>query len=461
MTAQILVVDDVPANVKLLEAKLASEYYDVLTAKDGFEALQVVKAKKPDLILLDIMMPGMDGFEVCKRLKQDSEISHIPVVMVTALSDQADRIRGLDAGADDFLTKPINDNALFARVKSLVRIKVLLDEIRMRDQTRAKLGITTENSFTADVSNSRILLIDDDAVQSKQLFTKLSASYQVEVLEDPTNAVDKAANGNYDLIMVSTLFSDVDGLRLATQMKNREELRGVPILTLVDEDDDRIMFKGLEIGINDYLRVPVDKNEMEARVKTNIRRKKYQEALKNSYQQSISMAITDGLTGLYNRHYLNTHLDNLFNQAIANKRPLTLLILDMDHFKMVNDTYGHDVGDAFLKQLAKLMLDEARSSDLVARYGGEEFVILLPETDVAPIGDVAERLRRKVEAMPFIINPATGETTNKTVSIGVAGIKLNGLEDGKQDTPADLLKRADTALYKAKTTGRNQVVIAD
>jgi two-component system cell cycle response regulator len=461
MTAQILVVDDVPANVKLLEAKLASEYYDVLTAKDGFEALQVAKNKKPDLILLDVMMPGMDGFEVCRRLKQDSEISHIPVVMVTALSDQADRIRGLDAGADDFLTKPINDNALFARVKSLVRIKALLDELRMRDQTRAKLGIATENSFTADVSNSKILLIDDDGVQSKQLYNKLSTNYQVEVLEDPTNAVEQAASGGYDLIMVSTLLTDADGLRLATQMKNRDELRSVPIVTLVDEDDDRIMLKGLEIGINDYLRVPVDKNEMEARVRTNIRRKKYQEALKKTYQQSISMAITDGLTGLYNRHYLNTHLENLFNQAMANKRPLTLLILDMDHFKMVNDTYGHDAGDLCLKQLAKLMLDEARSSDLVARYGGEEFVILLPETDVAPIRDVADRLRKKIEALPFVINPTTGETIHKTVSIGVAGIHLDGMEDGKVDTPNDLLKRADTALYKAKTTGRNQVILAE
>lgn len=460
MTAQILVVDDVPANIKLLEARLSSEYYDVLTAKDGFEALEIAKSKKPDLILLDIMMPGMDGFEVCKRMKQDPDISHIPIVMVTALSDQSDRIRGLDAGADDFLTKPINDMALFARVRSLVRIKVLLDELRMRDQTRTKLGITAENSFTADVSNSRILLIDDDAVQVKQLQGALSVNYQVEVMEDPTNAVENAANGNYDLIMVSTLLSDTDGLRLATQMKNRDELRSVPILTLVDEDDDRIMLKGLEIGINDYLRVPVDKNEMEARVKTNIRRKKYQEALKNTYQQSLSMAITDGLTGLYNRHYLNTHLDSLFQLAVANKRPLSLIILDMDHFKIVNDTYGHDAGDLCLQQLAKLMLDEARSSDLVARYGGEEFVILLPETGTTPIRDAAERLRKKIESTPFIINAATGETIQKTASMGVAGIKLEGT-DGIADTPVELLKRADTALYQAKNGGRNQVVVAE
>src|SRR3984885_3684244 len=141
MTAQILVVDDVPANIKLLEAKLASEYYDVIAAKDGFEAIAKTKENKPDLILLDVMMPGMDGFETCRKLKEDAEISHIPVVMVTALSEKSDRVKGLEAGADDFLTKPINDIALLSRVKSLVRIKVLLDELRLRDQTGMQMGV--------------------------------------------------------------------------------------------------------------------------------------------------------------------------------------------------------------------------------------------------------------------------------------------------------------------------------
>ncbi len=176
MTAQILVVDDVPANIKLLEAKLSSEYYDVITATDGFEALEKVKLFEPDLILLDVMMPGMDGFEVCHKLKSDSEVSHIPVVMVTALSEKSDRLKGLEAGADDFITKPINDMALFARVKSLIRIKTLLDELRLRDKTSLEMGISTEetNSFISDVSGAKILLVDDDAVQAKQIIAKLS-----------------------------------------------------------------------------------------------------------------------------------------------------------------------------------------------------------------------------------------------------------------------------------------------
>src|SRR5271168_2349051 len=174
MPAEILVVDDVPANVKLLEIKLTNEYYDVITAKDGFEAIEKAKKNKPDIILLDVMMPGMDGFEACRKLKEDPEVSHIPVVMVTALSEKADRIKGLESGADDFLTKPINDMALFARVKSLVRIKMLLDELRLRDKTSIEMGIepAANNTFISDVSGSRVLLVDDDNVQGKQVVAK-------------------------------------------------------------------------------------------------------------------------------------------------------------------------------------------------------------------------------------------------------------------------------------------------
>ncbi len=457
MTAQILVVDDVPANVKLLEAKLTSEYYDVIAARDGFEAVKMAKETKPDLILLDVMMPGMDGFETCRRMKEDPEISHIPVVMVTALSEQSDRVRGLEAGADDFLTKPINDMALFARVKSLVRIKVLLDELRLRDQTRAQLGVDAMmNSFTSDVSGSRVLLIDDDPIQGKQLKAALSGTYTVEWLLDPAKSLENAVQGDFDAILVNTLLSEVDGLRLATQIKGREEIRHVPVLMLVDEDDTRSMLKGLEMGINDYLRVPVDKNEMTARVQTQIRRKKYQEVLRSTYQQSMSLAITDGLTGLYNRHYLNTHLENTVRHSVQSSKALALLIMDMDHFKFVNDTYGHDAGDRVLKQLAEILLQSSRSADLVARYGGEEFVVLLPETDPSSAREVAERIRKAVESHAFVIDNE-GNTIRRTISIG--GATFPAAETAAAVTSAELLKIADIGLYQAKNGGRNQVVM--
>jgi len=456
MSALVLVVDDVPANVKLLEVKLANEYYDVIVAKDGYEAISQTKQHKPDLILLDVMMPGMDGFETCKKLKEDAEVSHIPVVMVTALSDIADRVRGLEAGADDFLTKPINDIALFSRVKSLVRIKVLLDELRLRDKTGLEMGVLGEgqNTFTQDVSGTNILIVDDDVIQLKRLSDRLSQSYKVEAVSKPEGAINIALSGNFDLIIVSTQLSDMDGLRLASHFKGQEETRSVPVLMLVDEDDTRAMLKGLELGVNDYIITPVDYNEMAARVKTQIRRKKYQDALKSNYQQTISQAITDKLTGLYNRHYLDAHLDNMVRQSLSNNKPLSLVIMDMDHFKAVNDTYGHDIGDQVLKQLSDIIIKSIRSADLAARFGGEEFVVLMPETDAVQAKDAAERLRKTVENTAMKVTHEVGQI-HKTVSIGVAFLNEMG------DSGQALLKRADEALFKAKHKGRNSVISAE
>lgn len=455
MSALILVVDDTPANVMLLEAKLTNEYYDVVTAADGYEAIKKAKEHSPDLILLDVMMPGIDGFETCRQLKADQSVSHIPVVIVTALNSREDRVNGLQAGADDFLTKPINDAALMARVRSLVRIKTLIDELRLRDQTGSEMGVLgeKENTFTMDVSGSRVLVIDDDEVQSKLVLDALAKHYHVDQVTKVDDTMRVALEGAFDLILISTQLAEVDGLRLAMHLKTKEELRHIPMIILVDEEERDVMLKGLELGVNDYIALPVDSNELLARVQTQIRRKKFQDALKSNYQQTISMAITDGLTGLYNRHFLTTHMGNMLRQAQVSARPMAQLILDVDHFKKVNDTYGHDVGDQVLVKLGKIIIKCIRSADLAARYGGEEFVVLMPETDILDAAEVAERIRQSVERTPFEVNHAVKEI-NITVSIGVSHMRKDG------DTSHDLHKRADQALYRAKENGRNQIQLA-
>lgn len=455
MSARILVVDDTPANVMLLEAKLANEYYDVLTATNGFDAIKVTRESSPDLILLDVMMPGIDGFETCRQLKADPKISHIPVVMVTALNSIEDRVNGLQAGADDFLTKPIDDTALMARVRSLVRIKTLIDELRLRDKTGSEMGVLSENenSFTKDVTGSHILLVDDDQVQSKRIYEDLARIFKVSLVDHPEDAMKIASEGQFDAALISTHLAGMDGMRLAMHMKTREELRHIPVLIMVDEEERDVMLKGLELGVNDFISLPVDMNELLARVQTQVRRKKYQDALKSNYQQTISMAITDGLTGLYNRHFLSTHLGNMVQQSLASGRPLSQIILDMDHFKRVNDTYGHDVGDEVLVKLGKIVVNTIRSADLAARYGGEEFVVLMPETDILDAAEVAERIRIAVEKTPFPVSHAAG-ALNLTVSIGVSHLRR------PHDTALELQKRADEALYCSKSNGRNQVQLA-
>src|SRR5882757_7792092 len=162
MTARVLVVDDILSNVKLLEAKLSAEYFEVMSAFNGLECLAKMEDTIPDIVLLDVMMPGMDGFEVCRRIKTNPRTAHVPVVMVTALDQPSDRVAGLDAGADDFLTKPVDDAALFARVRSLVRLKMMTDELRMREETGQSMGLHDPALNYSDANpTGRILIIED------------------------------------------------------------------------------------------------------------------------------------------------------------------------------------------------------------------------------------------------------------------------------------------------------------
>jgi two-component system cell cycle response regulator len=457
MTARVLIVDDLAPNVKLLEAKLANEYYEYASAYSGAEALEKVKTFKPDIILLDVMMPEMDGFETCKRLKAAADTSHVPVVMVTALSDIADRVQGLQSGADDFLTKPINEVHLFARIRSLTRVKLMLDELRLRDKTGSQFGLVEQaDNAGSEVKGSKVYVVNDDVVESKQIKETLETQGFIVESQKADAVVAKASAEPPDLIIVSTQLDSVDGLRLCVQIRSQENSRHVPIMILVDNDDKAILIKGLEMGINDYVIAPIDSNELIARARTQVKRKRYQDALKSNYEESVSLAITDSLTKLYNRRYLDAHIQNIYVECQAKKSPLSVLALDIDHFKAINDKpgWGHHIGDEVLKQFAQRILAGIRTTDLACRPGGEEFMILLPGTDLAMAKGLAERLRAAMADQPFPISAAPNQV-QVTTSIGVASAG-HGVGSAQE-----LLKKADEALYSAKKTGRNKVVSSD
>ena len=452
MSARILVVDDVPANVKLLEARLSAEYFDVLTASSGSEALQICQRAECDIILLDVMMPDMDGFEVCRRLKSNPATHFIPVVMITALDSPSDRVRGLEAGADDFLTKPVTDIVLIARVRSLTRLKMMTDELRMRALTWLEIGVQApERSAVADTGKGgRVLLVDDRPASYERIAPLLAAEHAVDVETTAAEAVFHAADGNYDLLIVSLDLENFDGLRLCSQVRSLERTRHVPILAIADVENNTRLLRGLEIGVNDYLPRPVDKNELLARVRTQIRKRRYTDDLRDNVQHSIEMSITDALTGLHNRRYMETHLATLAEQASSRGKPLALMMLDIDYFKSINDGYGHDAGDDVLREFATRIRKSIRGIDLACRYGGEEFVVVMPETDMAVATMVAERLRRRIASEPFPIQKGT-RTLDVTISIGIAAL-------APDDDAAAVIKRADQALYRAKRDGRNRVV---
>lgn len=458
MSARVLVVDDILPNVKLLEAKLMSEYYDVLTATSGAEALEKIENSNPDIVLLDVMMPGMDGFEVCSRIKDNPKLAHIPVVMVTALTDSADKVRGLEAGADDFLSKPINDMALMARVRSLVRLKMALDEWRVRENTASQLGVVGEpsNVMTQDVQKANILVVEDKRFEVDKIKETLDRdNHHVVCVDSGMQAMEEIGKHDFDAIIVSINLEQEDGLRLTSHLRSNEKTRLLPIIMIAEENDMKRVAHGLEIGAFDYLMRPIERNELLARVRTQIRRKRFQERLRATYEISLSMALTDGLTGLYNRRYLEVHLQKLLLKNHENDKKMAVLLIDIDHFKSVNDTHGHDVGDEILKEFAQRLQDRLRSFDLVARLGGEEFVAVLPDVSDDRPYLIAERLRLAIANTPFKCKTESGELSI-TTSIGGAIV-----EGGDLQTPEQVMKRADQCLYKAKEVGRNCCVFED
>jgi two-component system cell cycle response regulator len=308
--ACILIVDDHEDNVEVLRARLEARGYRTVTASDGREALEAVKRQPPDLVLLDVMMPHVDGMEVARRIKADRDLPFIPIIMQTALDSTEHKVEGLDAGADDYITKPINFAELEARVRSMLRVKALQEEVE----------------------------------------------------------------------------------------RQRDELQ-----------------------------------ELNARL--------------------VSISRTDGLTGLINRRHLEERLEEQFEHARRLAEPFTVVMCDLDKFKSVNDTYGHQAGDAVLRQLAEILTAQAREIDHVGRYGGEEFMLILPGTVLDAGVTFAERVRHAIAEHTFTFD---GGVIHRTGSFGVAG-----WPHPRVASCDELVRAADEALYVAKETGRDKVVRFD
>lgn len=446
MTARILIVDDIETNRRLLEGRLAAEYFETAAACTGPECLEVARAFAPDLILLDVMMPGMNGFEVCQALKRDPVTAHIPVVMITALDQREARIAGLKAGADDFLTKPVDDVALFARVKSLLRLKLVIDELRSRQDR-----MDTDPPPLAGHSRASgvVIVAGDGDIGAKRLAERLPAHFTVRAYGDPAAATAAAREGA-DLVLIDLTSPRLDGLRVVARIRSEAASRHVPILAVIHADDPQMMVRALDMGVNDIVCRPVDPGELAARAGAQMRRKAYADQLRDRLDESLEMAVTDALTGLPNRRYAMSRLRQSLESFARSGEPVSVVLFDVDRFKPVNDTHGHQAGDAVLRGVAERMKAALRAVDVPGRYGGEEFMAVLPGADETAALDAAERVREAIAADLFL---APGLETPLAITIsGGSAQAIRG------DTAETLLARADAALYEAKASGRNRVL---
>ncbi|HRJ02200.1 MAG TPA: PleD family two-component system response regulator, partial [Hyphomonas sp.] len=410
----------------------------------------IAKEKDPEIILLDVMMPGMDGYEVCRRLKADPVTSHIPVVMVTALSDTEDRVRGLDAGAEDFLTKPIDDFVLNSRVNALIRYNTVTSELRKREANGIRVG-AMESADPEEVDRpARVFVIDDNPRTSARIAGILrDAGHKVMTLLEAGD-MGELATERTDVLLLSLLSKSFDPLKLCAHFKSSDVTRAVSILLICDPLERAKAVKGLEIGASDMIMAPLDRQELLARIRTQTRRTRYVEILRERVDRGLELSVIDQLTGLYNRRYMNNQLQQLMHRAVMGGKPLSVMMLDIDHFKPINDTHGHQAGDEVLQELADRLRLNIRPMDVPCRPGGEEFLVILPETPGELAMAAAERVRRAIAAEPFVVMSDT-KSIKVTVSAGVSSLL------GAHDTIADMMQRADAALYQAKSAGRNRV----
>lgn len=451
MAGRILVVDDIATNRMVMAAQLKARYFDVLVAENGAEGLELAQNQDPDIVLLDCVMPGLDGFEVCKRLKADARTRDIPVVMVTALETHESRLQALGAGADDFLPRPITDTALFARIRQLLRERQATAKTRAQEASIGALGIDVRDGVgDATAPHTVTILGTHPRIGRLARALRKDGGLNVTTMDpaQPLNGAEPLPSTDALVLDVPAETDDDAALELLGALRRRFGDQDPVIMLAAGRDRVALAARALDFGAQDHVLRPFDPAELVLRLGTQLDRRAHRRQVSDSVNKGLELAVRDPLTGLCNRRYAESGLARLAGEAGPGDKTLSILLLDIDRFKSINDTYGHASGDAVLRNFSALVQRNLREDDLLARVGGEEFMIAMPNTPLARAQKVAERLRARISAHRFDLE--NGRQAEITVSIGLA--QGTGTQAAKA-----LLDRADKAMLQGKVGGRNQV----
>ena len=449
MSGTILIVDDVATNRIVLKVKLAAACYTTLQAACGQSALSAARRAQPDLILLDVMLPDLSGIEVCRRLKADPETRDIPVVMITASRSPAAGTEALRAGADDFMPKPVEETILMARIRSLLRARETEAELRLRDGTRRALGLAEAavpfagpdgpagqrargqvaarggpgaGRAMTGAEAGCIALIGPDRETAMAWRRALAPHLAARLVVVPAETALAETTEAPDVYLIAAdLARPGAGLRLMSELRSRAATRHSAVCILLPDalpggaTPADLAAMALDLGAADLLSAGYGAEETALRLAAQLRRKRQADRLRDSVQSGLRLAVIDPLTGLYNRRYALPHLARMAERAAASGRRYAVMLLDLDRFKAVNDSFGHAAGDAVLAEVAQRLRASLRPVDLIARIGGEEFLVAMPDATLATARATAERLCRVIEAQPVALPP--------TAQLAVAGAR--------------------------------------
>ena len=457
MSGKILIVDGVSTNRIVFKVKLVAAGYDVVMAADGTTGLRMAVMERPHLILLDLTLPDISGIEVLKRLRADPLTQRIPIVMFSAGRDGAARMAALQEGADDFLTKPIDDQTLLARLRSFMRADGAMAALPDRDAAIGLLGMAEpQGNFERPGVIALVMARPETALHLRRDLS-VQTSDRVVIL-GPEQVFQDGRLAEEDTPDVYLIEADMEpphtGLRIMSELRSRSGSRHAAFCVMNRAKDAASAAMAFDLGANDLVDAGMNRHELALRLRTLLRRKREDDRLRVSVQDGLRLAMIDPLTGLHNRRYGLAQLGVIAERSLQDGAPFAVMVADLDRFKTVNDTFGHATGDAVLIEVAARLTANLRARDLLARIGGEEFLIALPDTAIGEARQVAQRLCRGIEEQPFRL--ANGAALTVTISIGLA-LSTDPCAMASRDRVSHLVDAADQALLVSKSAGRNMV----
>ncbi len=455
--SKILIVDDDQTSLLLLEKMLEGKGNRLLKARNGREGLEIAFRENPDLIILDVVMPDIDGFELTRRVKKDPRTKNTPIILVTVLNKLENEVTGIEAGAEEFLNKPVHPLELQARVNSMLRLKQYRDQLELRTRFKTHLnGIQKIEEDWKEEKNlgQNILIVEDNEVDIMVITNALKGQdINLEVVRTGKETLAYLENHEIDLLLLDILLPDMDGFEICRMIKSSEEKKDVQVVIVTCLNDLESKIKGIELGADDFLVKPIVGRELLARIKVLLEKKAYLDKLRSHYVSAVNSAQRDWLTGLYNHGYFKDYLKDEAERALVRGFSLSLIMIDVDDFKKCNDLLGHSAGDAILRELGQILRNNVREVDVAARYGGEEFAIVLPYADKEIAKRIAERIQKAILAHDFF-DKELKLLERITVSMGVAAVPQDA--SGAEE----LIERADEMLYRAKQSGKNRVIVS-